>query len=434
VSPPAAASRRGAGTAPRTLELSISADQGRISERIGFQGQDLGELDVRDAMGLVTVQWRSGVLDQVRTVLEAIQGKIAAWPSAGLPAASGRVLTDAVLYDYRAADGQTLYRIDSPGAPWLSVTEQAPPAGDGLVFRGGAPNAAGTGPVFFFGKLVRGPDPEGGWLDVTPAGTGHAASVTPESTPPGPGDRPIQVTTPEGKTGTAYVQGGHLRVRDDDPVLGLDGLPEGAAMLREFPSINAAMGDAAEAGDGLRRAVVLDGDSVALVGDSTVTLLPADGRLAAQVREMVGSHVSPDLLFLTMDGQLLLASEEGLTPLAGSRTVEMDLADALSMTGQPYVNYEAFRSRLAYEDGPVITGALPLDTKVVVGRYLPADSAHIRPDVLVHHGAAWVRVTLPSSPATPTPAPTDAAGASAPGEQILLICPVSAASTAGCPQ
>jgi hypothetical protein len=423
-----------AGTAPRTLKLSISADPGQISERIGFQGRDLGELDVRDVTGLVTVQWRSGLLDQVRTVLEAIQGKLRARPAAGLPAATGAVLTDAVLYDYRAADGQTLYRMASPGAPWLSVTERAPPAGDGLEFRGGAPNAAGTGPVFFFGKLVRGPDPDGGWLDVTPAGTGHAASVRPASTPPGPGDRPIRVTTPEGATGTAYVRGGHLLVRDDDPVLGLHGLSEGAAMLRDFPSIDAAMGDAAAAGGGLQRAVVLDGDAVALAGDGAVTLLPADGRLAAQVREAVGSGVSPDPLFLTIDGQVLLASEEGLAPLAGSRTVEMDLADALSMTGQPYVNYEAFRSRLAYEDGPVITGALPLDTKVVVGTYLPADSGHIRPDVLVHHGAAWVRVTASSGSATPTPAPTDAAGAAAPGGQILLICPASAASAVGCPQ
>src|SRR5216683_817759 len=333
-----------ADTAPRTLQLRISANPGQISERVGFQGQELGGLEVRDNVGLVTVQWRSGLLDRVRTALESVQSKLSARPGARLSAATDGVLTDGVLYEYQTPDGQTLYRMAGSDAPWLSITGQEPPAGDDLVFRGGAPNADGGGPAFFYGGLVHGPDQRGGWLDAAPARTGHTAVVTTGSPPPNPGDPSARVTTPEGKTTTVYEQNGHLLVRGDDPILGLHGSPEGAAMLRDFTRIDSAMRDAARARDGLLRAVVLDGAGVALAGADTVTLVSPDHPWAAPVQRAVGSHSSQTPLILIKGDQALLVDKGGLTPVQSPHGRSMSLADAFRMTDPTYLNYEAFRS------------------------------------------------------------------------------------------
>lgn len=341
------------------------------------------------------------------------------------------MLTDGVLYELRTPDGQTLYRMAGSDAPWLSITGQEPPTGDNLVFRGGAPKSDGSGPAFFYGKLVHGPDQSGRWLDVSPVTTSHTAVVRTGSPPPNPGDSSLRVTTPAGKTTTAYEQNGHLLVRDDDPILGLHGSPEGAAMLRDFTRINGAMRDAARARDGYLRTVVLDGDGVALVGPGTVTLVPPDHPWASPVQRAVGSHPYQAPLILIESGQALLVDKGALTPVESFQGRSMSLADAFRMSGQVYVNYEAFRSTLAFEDGPIITSTLPLDTKVTVSAFVATSSAHVRPDVWVHHGAAWIRAsTATTSISTPAPTPTLnwTVEPLASGDQILLVSPAGAVS------
>lgn len=437
-----------ADTAPRTLQLRISAHRGQISERVYLQGQDLGRLEVRDSVGLVTIQWRSGLLDRVRAALESVQSKLSARPAAGLSAATDGVLTDGVLYEYQAPDGQTLYRMAGSDAPWLSITGQEPPAGDDLVFRGGAPNAGGNGPILFYGKLVHGPDQRGRWLDVAPAADGHTAIAKPGSPPPNLGDPSVRVTTPEGKTTTVYEQNGHLLVPDDDPILGLHGLSEGAAVLRDFIRIDSAMRDAAQARDGFLRAVVLDGDGVALAGADTVTVVSPDHPWAVPVQRAVSSHSSQTPLILIEGHQALLVDKSDLTPVGSSQGLSMNLADALKMTDAPYVNYDAFRSTLAFEDGPIITSTLPLNTKVTVRQFVVTSSALGRPDVWVHHGAKWIRVDSvhgyavprasttrpPTSGPTPTPTSSQTVEPAASGDRILLVCPARASDLAGCGQ
>jgi hypothetical protein len=425
-----------ATTALRTLRLRISASRGQFSEQVDLQGQDLGGLQVRDNGSLVTVQWRSGLLDRVRTALESVQATLSARPAAGLASATGGVLTDGVLYEYQAPDGQTIYRMAGADAPWLSITGQQPPVGDGLVFRGGVPNAHGDGSTFFYGKLIPGPEQHGGWLAVEPATPGHTAVIAKGSPPPNPGDPSVRVTTPDGQTTTAYVQDRRLLVRDDDPILGLNGSAEGAAMLRDFTRIDAAMRDAATARDGFLRAVALDGDGVALAGPSTVTLVTPDHPWAAPVEEAVRARSSQTPLILIEDGQALLVDKDGLTPVGSPGGSSMSLADALRMTGTTYFNYEAFRSTLTFEDGPVILSTLPLDTKVTVLAFA-APSGHLRPDVLVHHGANWFRAstgTTASQNPAPTPTPRQAVEPPAPGGPILLVCPAGASNVAGCAQ
>lgn len=426
-----------ADTAPRTLQLRISAYHGQISDQVAFQGQDLGGLEVRDNVSRVTVQWRPGLLDRVRAALESVQSRLSAQPAAGLPAATDGGLTDDVLYEYQAPGGQTLYRVGGPDAPWLSITGHEPPAGNDLVFRGGAPNADDNGPSFFFGTLVHGPSPPEGWLDVTPSADDHAAVVEPGSPPPHPGDPSVRVATPDGETTIVREQNGQLLVHGDDPILGLNGSPEGAAMLRDFARIDSAMRDAAQANDGLLRAVELDGDGVALVGDDKVTLVPPDHPWAASVQRAVGSNPSRTPLILLKDNQALVVVKNGLTLAGGSQELSMTLADALDMTDSTYVNYEAFRSTLVFEDGPVITSTLPLDTKVTVREFVTTSKGLLRPDAWRYRSATWVRVSTPTT-LIPRPAPTPAASQilvpPTPGDRILLICPAGASDFPGCGQ
>ena len=430
-----------APTAIRTLGLRILAGRGQISETVDFQGQDLGGLAVRNDIDLVTVQWRPGLVDRVRTVMESIQDELSARPAAGLAGATSGTL-HGVLYDYAAPGGQTMYRVGDSDASWLSVTGQGPPAGNDLVFTGGGPSADGSSPVFFFGRLVHGPDLHGDWLEVTPASQGKDASVAPASAPPGPGDQPIRIETPDGKSADVHQRNGQLLVRADDRVVGLNGSPEGAALLRDFPQVLTAMRGATQANDGLLRAVDLDGDGVALASADTVTLLPPDHPWATRVEEVADSHGSSIPLFLIRDGQLLYAVKENLIPVAGSHKVVMNLGDAMRMSGQTlYMDSEAFRSTLLSEDGPVISSTLPLSTRVTVWQFVNTGSHHIQPDALVNHGVTWVRTSAaassssgPTAAPTPTPAltPGPAAGTPAPGAPILLVCPVSTSNLPGC--
>jgi hypothetical protein len=421
-------------TALRTLLLTISARHGQDSEQVAYDRQDLGALEARSYPGLrlVTLQWRSGVLDRVRAALESVQSRLSVRPAAGLSAATSGVLTAGVLYEYQAPDGQTLDRVGGSGAPWLSISGRGPPVGDDLVLRGGAPDAGGSGPVFFYGKLVPGPGQRRGWLDVTPAMGGHAAVVRPGSPPPNPGDPSVQVTTLDGKTTTVDEQNGDLLVPDDDPILGLRGPPEGAAMLSDFIAIERAMREAAQARDGYRRAVLLEGDCVALVGAGVVTLVGPDDPRAAPVQGATASQPSQTPLILLEDNQALPV-ESGLAPAAGSRWQLMSLEDTGTMPDATYVNLEAFRPTLAFEDGPIITSTLPLDTKVIVRVFVATSSAHGRPDAWAYHNATWVRLSPRATSAssstsgpTSTPTPGQSAEPPASGARILLVCPASA--------
>lgn len=414
----------------RTLSLRMSAIRGQISERVAFQEQDLGELAVRNDVNVVSVQWSPGLTDHVRAIMESIQARRTARQSLGK--------LNGDLYDYTEPNGQTLYRAGDPGDPWLSVTSQAPPPGDGLAFRGGVPNTDGTGPAYLYGQLVPGPNPHGGWLDVTPAGPDHDAQVTPANTPPGPGDSQVQVTVPGGGVTRVYLHDGHLLVRDNDPVLGLNGPADGAAMLRDFSRIQTAITEAVQAKDEYLRGIDLEGDGVALAGADTVTLLSPNDPWAARVEEAISSQASPMPLFSVQGKQLLPASDLALTPAPGMQASRMSLGEAMALPGPKYLHMAGFRSSLLYEDGPVISSTLPLSTQVTVLKYVAHQAPHLQPDILSYRGAHWVRLTAkPSSGSTPTPAPTPSPGSTpgtAPGSgtPVTLVCPADSSNLPGC--
>ncbi|WP_328609134.1 hypothetical protein OG943_08425 [Amycolatopsis sp. NBC_00345] len=434
---------------PRKLSLLLSAGHGLVSETLGFQGKQLGKLTAQQHGDLVTVQWSRGPLDRVRQAMESVQNKLVASPSPGSPPPA-----DGVLYGFTDADGRQLLRVGGKDDPWLSISDQIPPADDNLAFRIGEPNPGQRNdPVrYYLGTLVPAPDVLGGkhWLTATPDPHGGQASVV-ASDPPADTGSPVRVSTPDGRESVLYPHDGRLVLDANDPLLGLNGTTEGAALLRGFTAVDAAMHNAAEAKDGFLRGVELGGDGVALVGDGQVILVPADHPWAARALGAKSADPAHRMPLLLVEGnQVLIVDESPLTATGPPQRMGLGDAKTLAAAGVTIYVHEHFRSTLTFEDGPVITSSLPSDTKVTVRQVKTQQHQAVQPEVRVYGGGGggsngkWLRVDLfPSGPtistATPTTTPTTATsspagadGTPATGTTVALICPDTNEKLAGC--
>lgn len=215
-----------ARTEPRTARTEISASGGRVTQDATYQGHDLGGVTAVKEGGLVTVQWRRGVMDRVRGALEAVQDALATGPTTTPPTA-----VNDVLYNFTRPDGQVISRVGGQDAEWLAITGDLPPPGGTTALRLGAPAPQG-GPLFFTSTLGPHPDmPKGQWMEVTPAAPGRAAHAR-LARPPA-GDSPaVAVRTRDGRDTTLrFSDDGLPLVRTDDPLVGFNGTVEGAALV-----------------------------------------------------------------------------------------------------------------------------------------------------------------------------------------------------------
>lgn len=419
-----------AKAATRQYQLEMTVRPGLISQRVEFQHQELGELvarnEVAHGVDTVTIQWRRGPLDRAVRALESIQNRLTSQP-AGLPLA-----TDGPLSSYQAADGRVLYKIDGPDAPWLSITDAVPPPGEEMALRLGAPDPQTGTAKFFLGRLVPRPElppTDGGppWMDITPPTGDHPARIIVPSLPMREA-RTVRVTTPDHQSTTLVQVDGQTWARPDDPILGLNGTAAGAALLRDFPRVEQAMRDAAQANDGLLRGIQLGDDGVALADADEVTLVPSDHPWAGRVLQAIGPHPSPRfLLFRIEGGHLLYVDRGGLTrtPDPAQRTTLGEILNTSS--GDIYLH----RSMLHFEFGSITPNALPLTDKVTVRSFVPADRPHGEaasslPDVRIHNGAEWWRMS--GSGAGP------GSGGAVPlaSGQVLLVCPDDNEHRPGC--
>jgi hypothetical protein len=438
-----------ADTAPRQLRVEFAADHGQVSEHVEFQGQDLGELTARkDAVATrqgvdtVTIVWRRGLIDRVRQALESIQDRLVAHPSTALPPA-----TDGVLYSYQNGNDLPLYKIGGMDAPWLSIINEQTPAGDDLVFRLGAPHPATGDPEFFLAKFSPPPDlpPISGeppqWIEVTPATGDHSAQVR-LAGPPDSKYPTVRVSTPDGRTSTVTQIGNQVWARADDPILGIDGSAEGAALLRDFPRVAEAMRDATEAGDGLFRGVRLDDDGVALAGAEGVTLVAEDHPWAARVLQAFGYDPSVPMPLFRLEGTHVLHVDRSPLTVAPGSERRMDLGEVWNTaSGDIYLH----RSMLTLDNGVIVVDALRRDTKVrireaVVANHASAQSTATPPDIRIHGDAEWWRMTGIGTGSGSTPSPSSTTNSispdgglfSAPRAQILLVCPDTGHTLPGC--
>ena len=431
-----------AETASRQLEVDVAADRGQVSQRVEFQDQELGELVARKAVDTVMIQWRPGWLDRARRGLESFQDRLRSQPAAELPA-----VTDGVLYSFQDASGRVAYKVGGPGDPWLSITNERTPPGEEMVLRLGGPHPKTGEAQFFEGRFSQRPElppADGGppsWMEITPPAGGHSAKATAGLL--GPDARPVRVTTPDGASATAFQIGDRALARSDDSILGLDGTAEGAALLRDLPRVAEAMRDAAQANDGLRRGVLLGDDAVALVDADGVILAAAAHPIAGRVRQATGAGPSPPVLLFRIEGNSVQhVDPSALTrrPGAATRTTLGELWN----TGRSEVYLR--RSMLDFEHSPIIPNDVPFDTKVIVAEFTVADRPNAEatastPDVRIHEGVEWWRMSGPGVPTgpggTPTSTPTPAPGSGVvpgPSGQILLVCPDTNENLPGCEQ
>ncbi|ONI84893.1 hypothetical protein ALI22I_30975 [Saccharothrix sp. ALI-22-I] len=423
----------------RAVKTRIDAKDGRVSQRAEYLGHEVGELTAVKDRGLVTVEWRRGVLDRARIALESFQSRLSASPDVLPPAKDG------VLHTFRDPTGGVEHRVDGEWS--VSIGGDQPPPGD-VTFRLGAPSPGGGDPRFLYGTLKRSTEPPAdSWVDVTPAAADQAAVAVLADRPAGDA-RTVKVTTKNGESSTVHVVGDHVRYPADDPVLG--GTAEGMALTADFPRVLTAVNEAVAAKDGLYRPIRLLDDGLALVGESEIRLVSGNDAWAFHVRSAVHGDGSRKIL-VRLEGDHALLIDKGSLDVGPRR--DMTLGEAVDQPAtDPYV-HESFRSSLTMENGRIAVGTIPRDTKVrvreavVVGQ--PVLDVVTRPDVRSHGGAEWLRVNPPrnltsianggNQPTVTSPAPTTTTGTSGStgsttgaGATVLLICPDTDDEPAGC--
>ena len=276
------------GTQDRTVAYSVTAGDHRVQESVAYQGKDLGTLTTADTANIVTVTWRRGVVDRILNTLESIQSKLPGTSDTAPSPATGP------LYEVRQPDGTVVERVGGPEDPWLGVSATVPAEGDDLTFLLGGPDRDSGEPKFYASDFAAAPTPPSaaaGYLSVLPAGVG-ADAVAGFVGAPDPKRPTVLVRTLDGRTSRIVEVGDSGVVPASDPVLGLNGTVEGAALLRDFPAVKQLLTAAAESGDGYLRGVALGGDGVALAGgDGSVILAPSGSDLADRVLRALG----PDL-------------------------------------------------------------------------------------------------------------------------------------------
>ena len=385
----------------RELVYSVRAEGQSVEEDVTYQGQDFGSLTTTDTANIVTVQWRSGLVDKARRALSSIQAKL----SKGTTGKSTPAATDGVLYEMKNPDGSVRDRLSGTGQQWLGVLATLPTATDTLSFRIGGPDENTGEPSFMDGGFTAGPSPPDGtgYLNVQSPSDGNPALAAFVGQPDR-SHKTVTVKTLDGQTATVYEDGNGATVSATDPVLGVNGRVEGAALLSNFPKIEQLIGKATEAKDGKLRAMALGDDGAALVAnDGTVFLAPLGSAITNSVLRALGPDLNGTAVFDVLKDHLGIPGEiaqEDTSPLTPSgMPVTMFLGSVLRMPGADGVYFSpSLRAALRLSDGPIVPESLPPTFRVMVlavpvGHDPRADSTTAQPDVRTFEGGPWQLVS-----------------------------------------
>jgi hypothetical protein len=340
-----------------------------------------------------------------------------------------------VLYGYEGVPGRPVYRIGQ--RDWFSIAGEATPPGDQMVLRLGYPDPKTGQASQLDAHLAGNPDLQAAWVDVTPATPALPAMVVPAG-PPGPDAASVPVSTPDGRSTAVRVAGNGPRVARDDPILGLDGTAEGAALLRDFPAVQAAMRTAAQAGDGLARAVRLGYDGVAFAGADRVVVAPADHPWTEQALLAIDpAHPGVAPLFRINGKEALSVDTGGLSLSGTARRMSLgQFMDSADPSRAIYVDKD-LRPLFVTDKGAIVPDALARKRQVVVREASSAGTASpgaaSQPDVRIHEGSEWFRVTGVFGGSGGAGGPGSAGGPGGPGtvplsRQLVLVCPVARGS------
>ena len=354
-----------AQTATRDFELRLEAGAGSLAQRVDFQGLELGELITRRIdVSSATIQWRSGALDRAGRALRSMQDRWASGrgsgpggPPAGEPPAGEP--PDGVLYAFDDGPGRRLYRIGD--RDWLERTDQPVPPGEELVLQGGGPAPPETGgPQFFQGRRVPPPDASGGFIEVS-GGQARIGALQRDA-------RPVRVETADGTVTTAFQAGDSLSAPIGDPVLGLSGTVEGAALMRDWATVQNAMRSADQARS---RAVLMRGDGVAFGYSDRVVIAGAGHPWYERALRAV-DPASPNQLplFRLENGHAIHVGPDLPPPIPGSQR-RTALGEARDEARASDATYYFDRSLLPFEGGAILWDNLPRDRRVIVSEASP---------------------------------------------------------------
>jgi hypothetical protein len=369
-------------TATRELTNEISGGDGRVSQNIRVQRQELGRLDVGRAADTIMIRYRWGPLDRILRALGSIQRR----------PVSGKVpdAVDGVLYRVDDAAGQAFYKVDGPDGPWLTISEEVRPPGEELTFRLGAPDASAKRPRFFQARLARGP-PRGptGSITITPGAADRPAHVV-QASPAARGAMSVKLTTREGSTSVYLKSDGQPLVLAEDPVFGLNGTVLGAAVLQHWPAILEARRAARDVDEGTLRAVRLGEEGVALVRDAEIQLYASGDQVAD--RALVAIAADPSRMPpVRLDGDRLLhvgSAEVTVDPAA--RAAAMTLGDVFD-TGEPAFGEDSVRSTMSFVNGVPVPNSIRRNLRVLV-RDATVGGVPNRvslPDIITCRGQQW---------------------------------------------
>ncbi|HUP25937.1 MAG TPA: hypothetical protein VNB06_23750 [Thermoanaerobaculia bacterium] len=401
-----------AESSPRRLRLDISASLGRLRQRLVVQDLEVGALTVEAESRVATVTWRPGVLGRARRGLAAVEDALARQRPLGEAAAQaeGASLT---FFDREA--GRAFLRFDSDsGGRWIALEKGLPEAGQDLALRLGAPGEGGA-PVTWFGARFTGPPRippvdgggSGGWLSSPPgggSGPGGLGKPVRLAVARRPDDGAEVLPTRlvgEDRRGLLYLERDRVTVKADDPVFGLDGTVEGAAMLEPAVGNRVAAARRAAIEDGYARTFSLDNGSLALVEGRELTLVRPQDPWHARLRAALDGEGSARELLVKVqdDGQALIVERPRVVSL-GQAQEALDLGDFLrrygaesnpnSIRGPPGPPlYLERRFAATLEESNLVAGAPQREWRVRVVRMAEAPGGGSPPDILVWDGGEW---------------------------------------------
>lgn len=410
-------------TAERRLGLSLSSSGGRLAQRLEVQGLEVGELSATVRGHSVTVRWQPSILDRTRRALASLQDALGV-PGRSLEDAAGRVGNASLEY-VEPGTGRVLLRMDAGrDSRWVDVERGAASPGDEMTFRLGAPNPGGREPRWFSAHFADPPalrGPAGSpaeWLEARSrsGSTVHVGAAD----PPGPSSRSYTVHDPDGRRGIIYLDRGRAKASVTDPVFGLHGTHEGAALMDAVPLRRLEQALSPGHPQGYARAVDLTDDAVAIVDGDGITLVPASHPWHQRVRAALAAGGDGGTWVRVENGRLVLAQ-----PLAPVRTGPpgnaTDLADVLAYlrggegssraSRAPPVFLDRDLARAVLEEGRIPADPVGAGWQVQIVE-LNAAQAHAlaaaAPDRALWSGKEWV-------PARALASSARAAGGAGPG-------------------
>jgi len=258
--------------AQRGFSLEFSSAARRISQRLGVQGVEMGELSVTTEATVATVRLRRGPLGHARRFFTLLQEAL---PGRSLLQAMAATKESSPIYT--EADSERVFiRLDGiPDTYWFAVEEGLSAAGTRMAFRLRAPGKS----EMYTGYSSEPPTLPTEWLKVTYPGQGQALTRFQGADPPGEGVQQLPVRYAHSERyGSLSVEKDLAIVRTTDQIFGLEGTTDGLDLMEPatLKRVSKTRQAIQASGDDYARATPLSTGSFVLVDSEELTIVPPD--------------------------------------------------------------------------------------------------------------------------------------------------------------